>query len=252
MPPVIGITPSPTDDVMPHGTFRRHAINANYVQAVIAAGGVPVVLPPQPGAHLELLNFIDGLLLTGGADLDPRRYGVAERHPTTYGVDAERDAFELGLTAGALLRDLPIFAICRGIQLLNVALGGSLIQDVGTELQSPDPINHRQHENELPPDAIGHRVAISADSPLARIVGTTDLGVNSFHHQAIADIAPDLALAAVAPDGVIEAVFHPNRTFVLAVQWHPELMYERHPEQGLGFSALVHAAAEHRMVAATA
>ncbi len=247
MKPVIGITPSPSTDALAHGTFVRYAMAAPYVAAVLAAGGVPVVLPPQDDHAVPLLDAVDGLLLSGGGDVEPSRYGAAERHPAVYGVSPERDRFELGLIAEALRRDLPLLCICRGIQVLNVALGGTLVQDVASLPDLPVRIEHRQQESGLAPDDLGHDVAIDPDSPLRRLTASASLGVNSYHHQAIDRLAPDLAAVAHAPDGLIEAVVLPTRGFVLAVQWHPELMFERHPEQLQLFQALTETAAAKRL-----
>jgi putative glutamine amidotransferase len=242
MKPLVGITPSPVEDQMPHGRFVRYAMAAPYVEAVLAAGGVPIVLPPQDGNGDALLDAVDALLLSGGGDVEPARYGDVEVHPAVYGVSPLRDRFELELAAGALARDLPLLCICRGLQLLNVALGGTLIQDVADQHDAPVRVQHRQHEDGLPSDAVGHELAVAPDSLLARVFGSKTVGVNSFHHQAIKALAPTLVPNARAADGLIEAVSLPETTFVLGVQWHPELMFERHPEQLRPFTALVEAA----------
>ena len=247
MKPLIGITPSVSLDTLPHGTFRRYAIGAAYVEAVLAAGGIPLVLPPQDEHAGRLLDALDGLLLSGGGDVEPARYGATEVHPTVYGVSPERDRFEYDLIDAALARDLPLLGICRGIQVMNVALGGTLIQDIATCHDGPVPVQHRQQADGLASDAVGHQVEVLADTVLRRRFPDGTLGVNSFHHQAIETLAPALVPAAVAPDGLIEAVVLPDRAFVLAVQWHPELMFERHPELLRLFTALVEAATAHRL-----
>ena len=247
MNPRIGITPSLSRDALAHGSFLRYATAAPYVDAVVAAGGIPIVLPPQVGHAGPLLDAVDGLLLSGGGDVEPARYGAAETHPTVYGVSPERDRFEFDLIDAALGRDLPLLGICRGIQVLNVALGGTLIQDVATCHTGPVPVQHRQQADGLAGDAVGHEVKLLPNTALRRRFPDDTLGVNSFHHQAIATLAPALVPAAATPDGLIEAVVLPDRAFVLAVQWHPELMLERHPEQLRLFSALVEAATAHRL-----
>lgn len=249
MKPRVGITPSPSEDQLSHGTFMRYAMAAPYVDAVIAAGGVPIVLPPQDGHSSELLDTIDALLLSGGGDVAPDLFGEEHVHPATYGVSPLRDRFEIDLVRGAIERDLPVLGICRGIQVLNVALGGTLIQHLLDQRRSSDLV-HRQNDAGLAPDAIGHEVTITPESLLSRVVdGVTTLGVNSFHHQAIRDLAPSLHPIAFAPDGVIEGVELPDRTFMLGVQWHPELMFVLHPEQLQPFAALVHAAEARRLSA---
>lgn len=252
MPPVIGITPSPSFDDLPHGSFRRYVLPDAYVQAVAAAGGTPLILPLLPDRVADDLQRVDGVLLSGGADVDPARYGDSDRHPATYGVDDERDAFELNLVLAALETDVPVLAICRGIQVLNVALGGTLIQDIPS-LPSGGDIGHRQQEAGLTPEAIGHQVTLSPSWPLSSppSAAMNSLGVNSFHHQAIDRLGNRLEAVAVAPDGLVEAVVVPDHPFALGVQWHPELMYHRHSVHREPFRALV-AAAEARTLAASA
>ncbi len=248
MRPVIGITPSPQRDELPHGTFVRYAMASTYVDAVLAAGGLPLVLPLQDAGVGQVLDVIDGLLLSGGADVEPARYGDASVHPKTYGIDPLRDRFEVALLDEALRRDTPVLCICRGIQVLNVKLGGTLYQDVSD--QYPTTVVHRQHEAGIAKDEIGHRVTPAADGLIARLYGDGSVGVNSFHHQAIRDLAPDLQAAATSEDGLIEAVTLPGRSFVLGVQWHPEMMFERHPEQLAPFEALVEVAGAGRLAGA--
>ena len=249
MNPLIGITPALSTDTLPHGTFERHVLNRAYVDAVVAAGGFPLLLPAQDEAHAEvLLDAVDGLLLSGGGDVEPSRYGATTVHPATYGVHPLRDAWELALLAGAYARDLPILAICRGIQVVNVGLGGTLVQDV--EDQWPGAIQHRQVERGLAVDEVGHEVAVVPGTLAEEVFGVARLGVNSYHHQAVRDVAPGLVAAATAPDGVIEAVAAPGKAFVLGVQWHPELMFERHPAHLKPFAGLVEAALAQALVSA--
>ncbi|MDQ3045450.1 MAG: gamma-glutamyl-gamma-aminobutyrate hydrolase family protein [Chloroflexota bacterium] len=240
MKPLIGITPSPVTDKLPHGTFERYAMATTYVNAVLTVGGVPIVLPPQAGNTEAILDHLDGLLLSGGGDVEPSRFGDTYVHPATYGLHPLRDQFEEELVAGALSRDLPLLCVCRGIQVLNVTLGGTLIQDLADQ-HGPE-IEHRQQLLKLPGDAIGHTIEAAPESILERLYKSTVVGVNSFHHQAIKTLAPGLSIVGTAPDGVIEAVSLPDRHFVLGVQWHPEIMFKRHPEQLAPFAALVEAA----------
>ena len=249
MKPVIGITPSPQLDTLAHGTFRRYVLSAPYVRAVEKAGGVALVLPPQLEAVATLVSLIDGLLLSGGADVEPARYGDRDIHPATYGIDPERDQFEIDLFAAALQSNTPVLGICRGIQVMNVALGGTLIQDVASEHPGPTEISHRQHERGLADWQIGH--AASASSDALPLFTERTLGVNSFHHQAIRDLAPGLEAVAFSPDGLIEAVVMPESPDVFGVQWHPELMFEHDEDHLRPFTHLVQSATARRLAPAT-
>jgi putative glutamine amidotransferase len=235
-PPLVGVTTSVTTD----GTPERAYTNAAYIRAVQRAGGVPVLLPPQlDAASLEALwSRLDGLLLTGGGDVDPARFGE-ERHPAVYDVSAARDELELTVTERALEDDVPVLAICRGIQVLNVALGGSLHQDIPTDL--PGALTHSQKE---PRDRATHPVEVTAEgTQLAAILGRPEVDVNSMHHQAIKTLGSGLREAARAPDGVIEAVELPgDERFVVGVQWHPEELVGHDEAARRLFAALVEAA----------
>lgn len=249
MKPIIGITPSITagTDSRPG---RRFTLPANYVEAVAAAGGLPLILAPQDGPVDPVLDLLDGLILSGGPDIRPSRYGDQEVHPSVYGVDDLRDAFELALTAGAIRRGLPLLGICRGCQVLNVALGGTLIQDIPDQYDTD--IGHRQSDQQIPDAEPSHDVAVEPGSLLETVYGATRLQTNSFHHQAIRDIAPGLRLAGRAPDGIIEAVWQPEAPWVLGVQWHPEMMFLAHPEHLRPFQALIAAASGARQASAAA
>lgn len=248
MHPVIGITASPRLDVQPHGEFPFWVLNESYADAVVAAGGVPVILPSIPGSAAAMLARLDGVLFSGGADIDPARFGATDVHPTTYGIDHRRDAFELEMTEQAVAAGVPVLGICRGIQLINVALGGTLIQDVGSESRPDSTVAHRQHEIGLAHHEVGHAATL-ADHPRIRAVyGSATVGVNSFHHQALDRVAPSLEAVAWSPDGLVEAVVGAGDAFVLGVQWHPELMFRAHPDQLAPFRSLVDAARE-RMTA---
>jgi putative glutamine amidotransferase len=247
MKPLIGITPSAQIDTLVHGTFLRFCISAPYVRAVESAGGVAVILPPQQDAVEEFVAVLDGILFSGGPDVDPARYGDTYVHPNTYGIDPDRDQFEIDLFDAALRQGIPVFGICRGIQVMNVALGGTLIQDVTTEHPSAADVGHRQHERGLEDSAVGHETS-AADLRVLPIFGDNDLGVNSFHHQAIRDIAPTLMPVAYSPDGLVEAVVMRNNADVFGVQWHPELMFERDPAHLRPFVHLVEAAAKSKLL----
>jgi putative glutamine amidotransferase len=215
----------------------RTGVNAAYVQALLAAGGVPLILSPLMGPSLagRALDGVDGLILTGGEDMDPAWYG-AEPSPLLSPPSRDRDLFELALFAVARQRGLPILGICRGIQLINVGMGGTLFQDLPTE--RPGPVNHRP---EGPRDLRTHRVQLEAGSRAAEALGDTSVMVNSSHHQAIQQLAPGLRATGWTDDRLIEAAESgPDDPWLLAVQWHPEEMHRdrRAPERGL-FAALV-------------
>jgi len=233
--PLVGVTTSITIGQTP----ERAYINSAYLHAVQQAGGVPVLLPPQLSkASLErLVRGLDALLLTGGGDVDPATFGEAP-HPTLYEVAPARDALETQVTLIALEKKTPLLAICRGIQVLNVALGGSLHQDVATE-----PGTQIQHSQKEAREQTTHKVTVTPRSRLGRVLGAEDLEVNSFHHQVIKSLGRGLVPVAWAPDKLVEGVeLDDDSQFVLGVQWHPEhLVGNSEPARRL-FSALVTAA----------
>jgi len=233
--PLVGVTTSITVGQTP----ERAYVNSAYLHAVQQAGGVPVLLPPQLSkASLErLVRGLDALLLTGGGDVDPATFGE-EPHPTLYEVAPARDALETQVTLIALERKTPLLAICRGIQVLNVALGGSLHQDVATE-----PGTQIQHSQKEAREQTTHKVTVMPRSRLGRVLGAEDLEVNSFHHQVIKSLGRGLVPVAWAPDQLVEGVeLDDDSQFVLGVQWHPEhLVGNSEPARRL-FSALVTAA----------
>jgi putative glutamine amidotransferase len=201
----------------------RYFLNAAYVNAIHNAGGIPIIIPYQPLEGIRtVLHQVRGVVLTGGVDVDPQRYGEAP-HRACGEINPLRDELDLAVTELALERNLPILAICRGAQVLNVALGGTLVQDIPEQI--PGAIKHRQ---EAPKWYGTHSVSIQPGSLLSSIVGS-DAQVNSYHHQAIAKVGTGLRVSAEAPDGVVEAVESTPGSFVLGVQWHPELMEERCP-----------------------
>jgi putative glutamine amidotransferase len=214
------------------------ALGVTYLDAVAAAGGIPVILAPLPARRLEaIIARLDGLCLSGGPDIDPATYG-AGAHSELGPTEPEVDLFELGLVRAARRRGLPVLAICRGMQVLNVARGGTLVQHV------PDLSTEIAHRQPGPASEPSHGVALAADSRLARIAGADRIHVNSFHHQAIDRLGAGLEPVAWADDGVIEAVEAPGDAFTLGVQWHAECLTHR-PEQAALFSGLVDAAEEH-------
>ncbi|HAE85661.1 MAG TPA: hypothetical protein DCG78_04035 [Anaerolineaceae bacterium] len=212
-----------------------------YLDAILTAGGLPILLPASlPLAALPRLvaNF-DGFVLSGGGDVDLMHYG-GRANANVHAIDAERDAFELSLIPLVLAADKPLLAICRGVQVLNVALGGSLYEDIASAL--PAALRHDWYPN-YQRDYLAHTVEVEPGSRLAEILGTRKLRTNSLHHQAIRQPAPALEVVAYAEDGVIEAVELPGKRFAIGVQWHPECLPDEPAMQRL-FSEFVKAAHE--------
>ena len=232
--PTIGIT---LDSEPPGGYSKMpwYAIRENYSAAVLAAGGLPVLLPHEPDQAEDYLDRIDGLVITGGAfDVDPALFGAGTRHATVRTKD-RRTAFELAVTRGAMARGLPILGICGGQQLLAVILGGTLVQHIPDEV--PGALAHEQPNPRTEP---GHAVRVAPGTLLHRIVGVDELPVNSAHHQAVKSVPGGIVVDAVAPDGVIEGIEDPGQRFCLGVQWHPE--YDINPGDARIFAAFVGAA----------
>ncbi len=237
--PVIGVTldaEQPSGQPGSYSKYPWYAVRANYLNAIAAAGGLPVALPHHPDLAPLYLERIDGLLVTGGAfDIDPALYGAGERHASVT-LKQSRTAAELALVEGALERDLPVLGICGGQQLLAVALGGTLIQHI------PDAIpNALPHEQPNPRHEAGHEVAISPGTLLHRIVGRDRMAVNSAHHQAVRDPGPFAVVDATTADGVIEGIEDDRFRFCLGVQWHPEFHID--PGDRRIFAALIEACA---------
>lgn len=232
--PLIGITVAEDD-----GNPAFHRLRKDYVRSVEKAGGVPVLLAPVDEALVPaLLERVDGLVFSGGADVDPARYGH-EPHPKLGPLAPQRDGFELALLRAAVERDVPCLCICRGHQVLNVALGGTLIQDLPSKLSGGLDHDPRKQRDEL-----AHDVALVPGTRLHAILGgQPQVAVNSFHHQAIDTPAPGLVVCARAADGVIEGAELPGRRLVLGVQWHPESFWRRDPGFDPLFRALCEAAA---------
>ena len=196
----------------------RARVNTAYIEAVEGAGLLPLAAPPlaDPALADQLLDRVDGLLLTGGEDVDPRHYGAA-RHPATEDPHTARDAWELALAHAARRRGMPVLAICRGMQLINVALGGTLIQDIPTE--RPSATRHAQATARA--ERV-HGATIEQASRFAAAIGGSAIRVNSSHHQAIDRVAPGLRIVGTSEDGIIEAVESTGDWWMLAAQWHPE------------------------------
>jgi putative glutamine amidotransferase len=214
---------------------QEMVLGMRYLEAVGRAGALAMVAPPLPGPMIPaLLDRVDGICLSGGPDLHPDAYGAAP-HPALGPTEAPLDAFELALVRAALERDMPILAICRGSQILNVARGGTLHQHVPDVVG--DTIVHRQPGEPTRPT---HGVTVDGGSRLAKILGATDVAVNSFHHQACDRLGERLVATAWAPDGTVEGVEATDRSFVVGVQWHAECLVDR-AEQAALFGALVDA-----------
>ncbi len=223
MPPLIGITGRTLYDEVwcPPILGTRQG----YTDAVIQAGGLPVVFPPvtEMATLRGLFERVDGIILTGGVDIAPALYGE-EAHPRLGAVHAERDSAELPLARWAAAEGKPVLGICRGIQMLNVALGGTLYQDL--ETQRPGPIDHEVSYKHECWERLDHSLTLLEDSRLAELLGGTRVEVNSLHHQAIKDLAPGLRIVGHAPDGVVEAVEGTGKGFVIGVQCHPEALWQ--------------------------
>lgn len=239
MKPIIGISAHPRIVEIATGPALLHTASRFYVDSVERAGGMPVILPVlDPDAVDYLLSAVNGILLTGGGDVAPSRYGAV---PTadTHGVDPLRDAFEIRLIQAAIEADMPLLATCRGMQVLNVAMGGSLIQHVPHATGQEHDRVDRWH------DAV-HRVKIEPDSHLAEALGATEVDVNSIHHQAVDQAAPGTRAVAWAEDDTVEAIEVPGSPHIVAVQWHPELLEDWPEQQGLFRQLVEHAAVRAR------
>ena len=235
--PVIGISGSISK------SEKELSINAGYNKALMTAGAVPVLLTPFLSDDMlsACLDGLDGLLLAGGNDVAPDRYGHDPINELGE-VNPLRDEFECRLIRMAVERKMPILGICRGIQSMNVAMGGTLWQDVPSQFvpaQKQEKLAHSQTRADC---YTSHRVIIEPGSMLHRIIGQQEIRVNSFHHQGVREPAPGLAVAAHASDGLIESIEHPGLPFFLGVQWHPERYFDRDETAMALFSALVEAA----------
>jgi putative glutamine amidotransferase len=230
--PAVGITigySAKSDEVF--------SLRDDYVRSVEKAGGLPLVFAPgRPEDAAALLDRVDALVLSGGADVDPAQYDETP-HETVTRVIPERDVFELALCREALRRDLPILAICRGHQVLNVATGGTLVQDIPSQLPGAGA-----HDPDTERWETAHEVLVLPGTRLREILGSAKVAVNSFHHQAVKDLGQGLVLSArAADDGVVEGIEMPDRRFVVGVQWHPEAFWDHEPHDPL-FRAFVRAA----------
>jgi putative glutamine amidotransferase len=219
--PIIGVTMGSS---LSEYHYPILTITEAYVQALIRAGGCPLMIPlglPETALH-DMLLKLDGILFSGGGDVQPERYG-SEPHPLVREVNLDRDRLEIFLVQESIKNELPVLGICRGIQVINVALGGSLFEDILD--QRPASIRH-SYFPEMPRDYLAHTVDIVPDSHLSQIIQKTNASVNSLHHQGIKELAPGLKATGYASDGLVEALEIPNYKFGLAVQWHPEWLPE--------------------------
>ena len=231
--PLIGITTYIVPARFTHWDVESALVPAEYVHAVQRAGGRALLVPPSEEGIDETLDAVDGLIFSGGSDIDPKHYGQ-QPHPETRGVAPERDRAELALLEGALARDLPVLAICRGSQVLNVARGGDLVQHL------PELVGDEKHRH-TPGVWADHDVLVEEGTRLGELLGGRAIPVKSHHHQGLGRVGSGLRVAARADDGVIEAVEDPSRRFAVGVLWHPEA-----GEDGALFEGLVAEARRYR------
>ncbi len=218
---------------------HRYYVNSAYIQAVIQGGGTPILIPYMPTDQLfTVIEQLDGIVIPGGIDIDPSRFGE-NPHPNCGEIDPIWDELDLTAVGFGLERDISMLAICRGCQVLNVVLGGTLVQDIPSQIS--DPIKHRQ---EAPRWFATHDITVQPASILGQIWGAMPQRVNSFHHQSIRKVGQGLRITATAPDGVIEAVESTQHRFVLGIQWHPELMIEHYPGARELFRHFIQSAAD--------
>ena len=234
MNPLIGLSPSISDN------HKQIVLNRDYAEAVLRSGALPVLLPlSEDEAALDrLFDRLDGVILTGGADLSPETYGEAPL-PVCGATEPARDRMELYLLRRCLAEKKPFLAICRGFEVFNVGLGGSLYQDIAT--QRPDSLRHPCYET--PADQV-HGVAIAPGTRLRELIGADSCRVNSRHHQGVRKVGEGLRVSATADDGLVEGLELPGHPFAIGVQWHPETLSSYAPEAQRLFNALAEAAAQ--------
>lgn len=232
--PIIGIG---SDVHVTPGKRDRAFAYLTYTEAVRRAGAIPLLIPPQPENADELMDALDGVLLAGGFDADPALYGE-EAHPAVEPMDPRRQSNDLALAEAARKRGVPTLGICLGLQVMNVAAGGTLIQDI--ESQHDTGISHAS----VPEDRARHEVIVEAGTRLAGVLNPGEYTVNSSHHQAIRNVGDGLRVNAHAPDGIIEGVEDPRHPFYMGVQWHPEDM-PGEPSASMLFARFIAAALEH-------
>jgi putative glutamine amidotransferase len=235
--PLIGITTSRTTSEFGYPQF---ALPETYVQALVQAGANPVLVPSDLPEDVlgGLVQRLNGMLFSGGGDIEPHHYG-ADIHPSLSYLDSDRDRVEFFLLEKVIQKGMPFLAICRGIQVLNVNLGGTLYVDIPSQI--PGALKHSYSPAEIPIDFLAHEVKVEEDSRLVEIVRASTVDVNSTHHQAIRELAPGLNPTAYSPDELIEAVELGDYGFGLGVQWHPERLVS-HVQMAALFQAFVDAA----------
>jgi putative glutamine amidotransferase len=233
--PIIGITP----DFDSKDNSGHYALNNVYNLAILKAGGVPIAITQQACKedYQEVIAHLDGLLLTGGNDHNPALYNE-DRHEKTFIMPETRQEYELSYFQEALKRDIPVMGICLGCQTINVGLKGTLVQDIPSQITTP--LIHSQKESR---DTRTHKVIITKGTLLHKILGKTEILVNTFHHQAVKSAGEGLIIGAQAPDGVNESIEAEDGRFILGVQWHPEWLVEQEEHLAL-FKALVKEAAK--------
>lgn len=239
MKPIIGVTTFLSD------SSKYSTVSRNYTDSIFAAGGLPVSIPIVAGEtdYSEYIDRVDGILFTGGNDIAPYFYGenpVKELHS----MSSIRDEYEFSLFKSAYEKNMPIFGICRGIQLINVALEGSLYQDIYS--QCPGTLGHSPEQTAS--DELYHSIEISRDTRLYDIFGEERIFTNSFHHQSVKALGKNLIATAYSEDGIIEAVESTEDRFLLGVQWHPECMTKRHPKFLKLFTAFVQEAVAYKNI----
>ncbi len=229
--PLIGIA---SDVHVTPGKRERAFVYTTYINSLLEAGAVPVLIPPQPENAEEIVRELDGIVLAGGEDCDPAVYGE-EPHPSVEPMDPRRQANDLTLARVARERGIPTLGICLGLQVMNVAAGGSLVQDIDSQIRT-----QIKHASE-PTDRARHKIKVEPGSRLAQILPRRELNVNSSHHQAIKNVGEGFRVTAYAPDGIVEGLEDPRHPFYVGVQWHPEDMKGERSAAAI-FGAFVEAA----------
>jgi putative glutamine amidotransferase len=241
--PIIGI-PLQSYPAVPGERPALWGIGQSYVEVLARHGAIPWLVPPltdDPAAIRSIFERIDGLLLAGGSDIHPNRYGELVR-PECGPIDPNRDSVEIELVRQTVEANRPVLGICRGLQLMNVARGGTLYQDIAAQVPAALKHDYTARQGHLDRTGSPHDVTVKAGTRLAGILGTNGFPVNSIHHQAVKDLGRDLVATAYAPDGVVEALELPSHPFFLGVQWHPEDLLDSQPSMAALFAAFVSAA----------
>ncbi|HSM24411.1 MAG TPA: gamma-glutamyl-gamma-aminobutyrate hydrolase family protein [Anaerolineaceae bacterium] len=239
MQPIIGIS---AGKELSDTNIQKICLIDKYTQAIIHSGGIPLIIPTgiSENSIPTIFQSINGILLTGGGDIETQRF-KGDDHPKVYGIDPDRDHLEIELVLAAIKYNKPLLGICRGIQVINVTLGGDLFTDISD--QKPAALRHDWFPNH-PRDLLAHKVVIETDSTLLKIVKLTQFKVNSLHHQAIRNLSKQLTASAFSPDGIIEAVELKNHPYLIGVQWHPEWIYSMEPTTRI-FNSFINAAKKH-------